>query len=228
MGRSEASTADGSRRERLRQARLYLILGCRPQGRPAAEVVEPALAGGVDIVQLRDKSAPDDVVIRAARELRKVCDEQGALLIVNDRPELALESAADGVHVGQADMPVPDARRAVGGELLVGVSTHSAEEVRAAERSQADYLGVGPVHATPTKPGRPAVGHELVRFAAAAVRKPFFAIGGVDLGTAPAVLEAGAERLAVVRAIRDAPDPGAAAAALRALIRERDRVGAPG
>jgi thiamine-phosphate pyrophosphorylase len=198
--------------ERLRRARLYLVIDADA----AERVVPAALEGGVDIVQLRDKSAPDGRLVEAGRRLRSLCDEHGALLIVNDRPDLALECGADGVHVGQDDMPAEQARAIVGHDLIVGISTHSPEQIEAALDSTADYLGVGPVHSTPTKPGREPVGLELVRYAAEhASVKPWFAIGGIDAGNARAVAEAGAARIAVVRAIRDAGDPRAAAAALR-------------
>src|SRR5437763_3849771 len=165
---------------------------------------------------LREKSAPDAAVIEAGKRLRAVCDEHGALLIVNDRPDLALASGADGVHVGQDDMALDEARTLVGDDLIVGVSTHSPEQLDAALDSAADYLGVGPVYSTPTKPGREPVGLELVRYAAShASAKPWFAIGGIDPGNARAVADAGATRIAVVRAIRDADDPRAAAAALK-------------
>jgi thiamine-phosphate pyrophosphorylase len=197
--------------ERLRHARLYLVIDAAAAGR----IVPAALEGGVDIVQLREKSAPDAAVIEAGKRLRAVCDEHRALLIVNDRPDLALACGADGVHVGQDDMALDEARTLVGDDLIVGISTHSPTQVEVALDSTADYLGVGPVYSTPTKPGREPVGLELVRYAAAhASAKPWFAIGGIDQGNARAVVEAGATRIAVVRAIRDAADPRAAAAAL--------------
>jgi thiamine-phosphate pyrophosphorylase len=199
--------------EALRHACLYLILEAA-----AADVVAPAIEGGVDVVQLRDKHAPDGEIVAAGRRLAALCRERGALFCVNDRPDLALECGADGVHVGQDDEAVEAVRALAGERLLVGVSTHSAEQVAAAERSGVDYFAVGPVHETPTKPGRPAVGLELVRHAAAHATKPWFAIGGIDAGNAAAVVAAGARRLAVVRAIRDAADPHAAAAELRAAI----------
>ncbi len=207
------------RRERLSRARLYLVI----ESGPAAEVLEPALAGGVDIVQLRDKEAADEALVRAGERFRSACDRHGALLVVNDRPDLALRCGADGVHLGQDDGDLDDARELVGPDVLIGVSTHTPDQVGVAARSTADYLGVGPVHQTATKPGRPAVGLELVRHATACSSKPFFAIGGIDAGNAPAVVQAGAQRLAVVRAIRDAGDPGAATRALRAVL---DRAGA--
>ena len=185
--------------------RLYFVTGIDGP-------VEAALAGGVDVVQLRDKDASDDELVEAGRRFRRLTREAGALLVVNDRPDLAVACDADGVHVGQDDLPVAAARAIVGPERLVGLSTHSPEQIRAA--AGADYLGVGPVFATPTKPGREPVGLELVREAARSAMVPWFAIGGIDLETVAQVLAAGATRIAVVRAIADAPDPRAAAAAL--------------
>src|SRR3954447_15490438 len=157
---------DGSeRRERLHASRLYLVTGTRPGGRPLAEVLEPALRGGVDLVQLRAKDAGDEEILAAAAEARRLCAAAGALLLVNDRPDLAVAAGADGVHVGQDDMAVAEARAAVGDERLVGLSTHTPEQVDAA--AGVDLIGVGPVHATPTKLGRPAVGTGLVAHAAA-------------------------------------------------------------
>jgi thiamine-phosphate pyrophosphorylase len=210
------------RRERLRRARLYLVI----ESEPAERVLPAALEGGVDVVQLREKSAADELVVEAGRRLRALCDEHDVLLIVNDRPELALACGADGVHLGQDDEPLESARELVGPDLLIGISTHSPEQIDAALSSPADYLGVGPVYATPTKPGREPVGLELVRHAAHhAGAKPWFAIGGVDSGNAAAVAAAGASRIAVVRALRDAGDPRAAATALRmAVAREEAHV----
>ena len=207
-------------RRAIEHASLYLILEAA-----AAHVVGPALEGGVDVVQLRDKHAPDGEIVAAGRELAAVCRRHGALFVVNDRPDLALQCGADGVHVGQDDAGVEVVRELAGERLLVGVSTHSPEQVDAAERSGADYFAVGPVHETPTKAGRPAVGLELVRHAAAHARKPWFAIGGIDSGNAAEVVAAGARRLAVVRAIRDAADPREAARELRAAIEAGAPVG---
>ena len=208
--------ASEDRRARLARAVLYLVCDLRPGGRALADVLAPALAGGVDIVQLRDKQAGDDELLAAAAIARRLCDETGALLILNDRPELVQPAAADGCHVGQDDVDVAEARASAGEGTIVGQSTHFPGEVDAA--GAADYIGVGPVFATPTKPGRPAVGPELVRFAAAHAPVPFFAIGGIDASNVGAVVEAGAGRIAVVRAIAEADDPRAAAAALRAAI----------
>ncbi len=200
----------------LSEAHLYLVCDTRPGGRELPGVLEAALAGGVDVVQLRDKRLSDEALTAAAREAVALCAQRGALLIVNDRPAVALAAGAHGVHVGQEDMSVEQVRELVGPELLVGLSTHAPAEIDVA--GAADYIGVGPVHATPTKPGRPAVGLELVRYAAAHAPCPFFAIGGLDDGNVDAVLSAGATRVAVVRAIADAPDPEAAARALRETL----------
>jgi len=206
--------------ERLRAARLYLAL----EGR-AAGVVEPALRGGVDMVQLRDKDASDASLAAAGRRIRELCRTHGALFLMNDRPDLALALDADGVHLGQDDAPVEDVRAEVGDRLLIGLSTHSPEQIAAAEASSADYYAVGPVHETPTKPGRPAVGLELVRHAARVASKPWFAIGGIDAANAHEVAAAGARRVVVVRAIRDADDPEAAARELSAAIGTEAAVG---
>jgi thiamine-phosphate pyrophosphorylase len=204
------------RRARIALARLYLVCESRPGGRDLLDVLSAAIAGGVDVVQLREKRMGEEELTALAREAAALCRERGVPLIVNDRPHVALAAGADGVHLGQEDMPVAEARKLVGRELLIGLSTHHPAEIDAAGR--ADYLGVGPVHATPTKPGRPAVGFELVRYAAAHAPMPFFAIGGIDAGNLAAVLAAGATRVAVVRAIAEAPHPELAARALRETL----------
>ena len=202
------------RRERLERAVLYLVI----DDHAAGHVLEPALAGGVDIVQLRDKHAEDEEIVAAGRAFRALCDRHAALFIVNDRPDLALRCGADGVHVGQDDDSIEDVRAALGHELLIGVSTHSPEQIAVAQASSADYMGVGPVYETATKPDMEPVGEELVRAAAGAATKPFFAIGGIDAVRVARVIAAGARRIAVVRAIGDAEDPRAAAAALRKAL----------
>jgi thiamine-phosphate pyrophosphorylase len=208
-----------SRRERLQRARLYFVTDVRPG---LEELLAAALAGGVDMVQLRDKSASDDELVRAAAVFRRLCDEHGALFWLNDRPDLVAPCGADGVHVGQDDMPPAEARREAGGEVLVGLSTHSPAQLDAAlAAGEADQLSVGPVWETPTKEGRPAAGLDYVRYAArVAGDRPWFAIGGIDVGNVREVIDAGASRVVVVRAIRAADDPQAAAAALRAALEE--------
>ena len=213
--------SSGSLGERLRAARVYLVLEAA-----AASAVEPALRGGADLIQLRDKSASDEEIVRAGRDLRGLCAGHGALFLVNDRPDLAVACDADGVHVGQDDMPVDRARAIVGPERIVGTSTHSPEQVDAAEASGADYYAVGPVFATPTKEGRPPTGWDLIGYAAGRATKPWFAIGGMDAETAHAAAAAGAERVVVVRAIRDAADPEAATRAIRAALGAEEHVGA--
>jgi thiamine-phosphate pyrophosphorylase len=210
-----------SRRERLRRARLYFVTDVRPG---LEELLAAALAGGVDMVQLRDKSASDDELVGAAATFRRLCAGHGALFWLNDRPDLVAACGADGVHVGQDDMPVAEARRVAGEGVLVGLSTHSRAQLDAAVAAgEADQLSVGPVWETPTKEGRPAAGLDYVRYAArVAGARPWFAIGGIDLGNVRQVIAAGASRVVVVRAIRDAGDPRAAAAALRAALEEAE------
>jgi len=195
-----------------------LVCDSRPAGQSLAQVLPAAVAGGVHILQLREKDATDSELTRFAREARALCDRLGVLLIINDRPYVALRTGADGVHIGQADMSIDEVRELVGPGMLIGLSTHSRAQIDAAGDSVVDYIGVGPVHETPTKPGRPAVGLELVRYASRSARVPFFAIGGITQGNIVEVLHAGARRVAVVRAIAQAEDPERAARALTAEI----------
>lgn len=201
------------RLDRLAHASLYLVCEALPDAR-----LEAALHGGVGIVQLRCKGAADADVIAAGRRFAGVCERFGVPLILNDRPDLVAAVGADGVHIGQDDVGVARARELVGPERIVGLSTHSPGQIDAALAAGVDYIGVGPVHATPTKPGRPAVGTGLVTYAAAHARIPFFAIGGIDRSNAGAVIAAGAERVAVVRAITRSPDPERAARELCAML----------
>ena len=203
------------RQARLRDARLYLVCDVQSDG-----FLEAVLGAGVDILQLRMKDAADEDLVAAGRRFARAAATHGALFILNDRPDLVATTGADGVHVGQDDVPVADARALVGTDRLVGLSTHTPEQVDDAAGVPVDYIGVGPVHATPTKPGRPAVGLDLVRYAAEHATVPFFAIGGISPENAVAVRDAGAERIAVVRAITEAHDPGRAARALRELVAE--------
>ena len=185
--------------------RLYLIT---PAGPDLAELLEAAIAGGVDVVQIREKSLDDRTLLCRLAVARDVTARCGVPLVVNDRIDLALLAEADYVHLGQDDVPVEAAR---GFEMPVGLSTHTADQIAAAD---ADYIGVGPVFETPTKQGRPAVGLDLVRHAVSAATIPWFAIGGIDSDNAAEVVAAGATRLAVVRAIASAEDPERAAASL--------------
>ncbi len=172
------------------------------------------------------KDAADTAVLAAGRRFTRACAEHAALLIVNDRPDLAAAIDADGVHLGQDDIPVSEARALLGNERLIGLSTHTPEQIEQA--AGVDYIGVGPVHETPTKPGRPAVGLELVRYATAHARLPFFAIGGISTANVDVVREAGAGRIAVVRALTAASDPEAVGRELSDAISsgQEARVGA--
>jgi thiamine-phosphate pyrophosphorylase len=206
------------RRERLRTARLYLCSEARPGGKDPEPLLAAALRGGVDIVQLRERSLPRREVELAAQTFRRLCDNHSALFIVNDDPELARACDADGVHLGQDDLAATEARVLLGSDAIIGLSTHSEEQLAAAAEAPVDYVSVGPVWETPTKQGRPAVGLELISHAAASAPHPFFAIGGIDSSNASAVIDAGARRLCVVRALRDAENPAAAAEELRAAF----------
>jgi thiamine-phosphate pyrophosphorylase len=209
-----------ARRERLARARLYLVTDARQAQGDLDSFLEAVLAAGVDIVQLREKDAEAGDLLRWSPAFRAAADRHNALFVLNDRPDVAVAVRADGVHVGQNDLPPAMVRRAVGDDLIVGLSTHSNVEYDASA-AEADYLCVGPVHATPTKPGRPATGLGVVEHAAARHRdgaelRPWFAIGGIDPETLPAVATAGATRVAVVRAITETPVP---ATSVRCLIR---------
>jgi thiamine-phosphate pyrophosphorylase len=211
------------RRQRLADARLYLVCGDQDE-----IFLDAALRGGVDLVQLRMKTAADAEIVRAGRRFRHLTADRGALLIVNDRPDLVSEIGADGAHVGQDDVSIAEARRLVGSERLLGLSTHAPAQIEAASRADVDYIGVGPVNETPTKPGRRAVGLDLVRYAARHAQVPFFAIGGIGAANVEAVRDAGGRRIAVVRALTEAADPEAVARELRRGVTrpEEARVGA--
>ena len=217
MNRSE-------RIERLDRARLYFVCDGRPHGGDPDALLEAALRGGADLIQLREK-APRcaEEIVALAEPFRRAADRHNAMFILNDWPELVGQCGADGVHVGQDDAPVAEARAIAGYEALVGLSTHSPAEIDAARATagaaRPDQISVGPVWETPTKEGRPATGLALIEHAAAAdPTMPWFAIGGIDASNVAEVVAAGARRLVVVRAIRDAPDPEAAARELRAAL----------
>jgi len=196
--------------ERLAEARLCFVLGSRPHWQDPGPLLEAALLGGVDLVVLRDL----EPTVAAAELFRELTDEYEALLAVTDRPDLALACGADAVHA--EELTVAEVRRFGGADMLVGRSIRAPDEVL--DPFGADYLFVGPVFATPTKPDSEPVGLEAVRLAAERCPVPFFAIGGIDLDNAPQVVAAGAERLGIVRAIRDSADPAEAARALRAAV----------
>lgn len=210
------------RRERLRTARLYFVCDARPATDLEA-LLRAALTGGADIVQLREKELGRAEIERAAGTFRRVADTFSALFILNDDPEMARSCRADGVHVGQDDVSAEEAREVLGPNAIVGLSTHSEQQIAASADRPVDYISVGPIWETPTKQGRPGVGLGLIAHAAEQAPHPFFAIGGIDASNAAEVVEAGAERLCAVRAIRDAADPEAAAAALRQAFAAKER-----
>jgi thiamine-phosphate pyrophosphorylase len=209
---------------RLAGRRLYL---CTPDRPDLERFVAECVQGGVDLVQLRDKRLEARPLLARARVVAATCRDLGVPFVLNDRPDLALECGADGVHVGQDDAPAGLCRRLLGPDALVGLSTHDPGQLAAADGEPVDYLSAGPVVATPTKPGRPGVGLGYVT-AAAGGRHPFFVTGGATPTSVPAMVAAGATRVVVVRWLTDAADPHAAARALRrALDDALDRLPAP-
>ncbi len=201
---------------------LYAVTDLRTEDPEVLEKIERAYRGGTDVVQLRGKGLPDAALIRLGEKIRKVASRSRKLFIVNDRVDVALAVRADGVHLGQDDMPVQVARgiaRRSGLRLRIGKSVHDIGQAVKAVRDGADHLGVGPVFATPTKPGLDAVGLDFLKQVSKKVRIPWVAIGGIDLENLSWVLEAGATRVAVVRAIFAAKDPAVAAARLKKLLK---------
>ncbi|SDT44969.1 thiamine-phosphate diphosphorylase [Pseudarthrobacter equi] len=209
----------------LKSARLYLCTDARRGRGDFAGFVDAAFEGGVDIIQLRDKSIEAAEELDLLAVLKESAQRHGRLWAVNDRADIAVLSGAPVFHVGQKDLPVPAARTLLNGNAAIGLSSHTPEQVDAALADAAgpaglDYFCVGPLWATPTKPGRAAVGLELVKYAAAKAPSdvPWFAIGGIDHSNVDQVVAAGASRIVVVRAITDAADPAAAAASLRSAL----------
>jgi thiamine-phosphate pyrophosphorylase len=217
------ATTRAARLAILERARLYFVCDGRPDGGDPTPLLQAAMRGGAGIIQLREK-APRcaEELISLAEPFRRVAAEQGGLFILNDRPDLVAACGADGAHVGQEDMPVAEAREAAGPNALIGLSTHTAVQVDGACSAQGanrpDQISVGPVWETPTKQGRQATGLGLIEHAAGGAAIPWFAIGGIDTSNVADVAAAGARRVVVVRAIRDATDPQAAAAALLSAL----------
>ncbi|MFF7243846.1 thiamine phosphate synthase [Embleya sp. NPDC008237] len=203
-----------SRQERLAAARLYLCTDARERQGDLPAFLDAVLGAGVDIVQLRQKGLEARLELAYLEVFADACRRHGTLLAVNDRADVAHTIGPDVLHLGQDDLPVPAARAIIGGDVLIGRSTHAEAEVDAAiVEPGVDYFCTGPVWPTPTKPGRPAPGLDLVRYTAALrPTRPWFAIGGIDLGNLDEVLAAGAERVVVVRAITEAADPAEATA----------------
>ena len=216
MSTHYARGMDGpDRRERLARSLIYFIVEARPRGEDPGRLLAAALRGGVDVVQLREKELGADALLAAAETFRAACEAHGALFVLNDRPELVAECGADGVHVGRSDLPVDEARSLVGSERLIGLSASTVDELE--DVDGADYVGVT-AFATPTKEDAVAGGLELLEAAASTLAVPWFAIGGIELSNVAEVIGAGAPGVAVVRAIRDADDPEAAARTLRAAL----------
>ena len=201
--------------ERLAGRRLYLCTADRPD---LARFLLACITCGVDVVQLREQELDGRPLLARARLAASVCADHGVPFVLNDRPDLALECGADGVHVGQDDAPPSLARRILGPGAIVGFSTHAPAELDASADEPADYVSVGPVSPTPTKPGRPGTGLEYLRYAAGTATRPWFVTGGVTPETVGPMLEAGARRFVVVRGLTESGDPAAAARALRAVI----------
>jgi thiamine-phosphate pyrophosphorylase len=208
-------------RRSLSDARLYLCVDARQHQGDLPDFLDAVLSNGVDIVQLRQKGIEAKHELAALEVFADACKRHGALMAVNDRADVAWACGAPVLHLGQDDLPVSVARAIVSEETLIGRSSHSESEAAAAAVEEGvDYFCVGPCWPTPTKPGRPAPGLPLVRYATSlATSRPWFAIGGIDLGNLDQVLDAGARRVVVVRAITDAADPGAAAAQFAARLR---------
>ncbi|HEU5215448.1 MAG TPA: thiamine phosphate synthase [Gaiellaceae bacterium] len=202
-------------RDRLSRSRLYLVLEARPHGEDPRPLLDAALRGGVDVVQLRDKELDDAGLVAAAGPFRAACEEHGVLFVLNDRPDLVEACGAHGVHVGRDDLRVEEARALVGPDRLIGLSASTISELD--DVAGADYVGVT-AFATPTKEDALAGGLELLRAAARTLTVPWFAIGGIELSNVAGVAAAGAWGVAVVRAIRDAQDPEAAARELRKAL----------
>ncbi len=199
----------------LAHRHLYLCTADRPD---LETFLSSCIAGGVDVVQLRDKHLDGRALVRRARVAARVCAEHSVPFIVNDRPDLALEVPADGVHVGQDDAPAALARRILGPKAVIGLSTHAPEELEASCTEPVDYVSAGPVTLTPTKPGRPGTGTGYVTFAVARTPRPVFVTGGVTPDTIPSLAAAGARHFVVVRYLTESDEPRHAAARLRAAI----------
>ncbi|MDQ3963170.1 MAG: thiamine phosphate synthase [Actinomycetota bacterium] len=207
---------------KLESARLYLVAPASLDAGPLENFVPELSAAGVDVIQLREKEMEAGDLIRAGEPIRDACRDAGVPFIVNDRADVALALEADGVHLGQNDLSAQVARRILGANI-VGASTHTTDEIDDSLEDRPDYIAVGPVYETPTKPGRPAVGLDLIAYAAHTAAVPWFAIGGVNADTLEEVLDAGARRVVVVRAITEATDPVVAARSLRERLEQPRR-----
>lgn len=208
------------RKKQLKSSQLYVItdrnICC---GLDVIDVVRLAISGGCDVIQLRDKSLNIRQLLKCAHQLRILTRRTKTLFLINDRVDLALACDADGVHLGQNDLPISIARRILGRDKLIGISTHSLKQALCAQEEGADYIGVGPIFQTPTKPDYPPVGLGLLREVKKRLKIPFFAIGGIDIHNIEKVISAGAEKVAVVRAVFCARDVQKAARELKNKLR---------
>lgn len=211
----ESNLLSSNRHQQLQNSLLYLVTSPSERLLP---IVDDALKGGLSLVQYRDKEIDDLLRLQIAERLCQLCHQYGALFIVNDRVDLALAVNADGVHLGQQDVPIAMAREMLGWQKIVGRSTTNQQEMEAAIAEGADYIGVGPVYETPTKPNKQAAGLEYINYAANKCPIPWFAIGGVDLDNVSEIIAAGGQRVAVVRAIMQAESPGLVARQFLSLL----------
>lgn len=197
-------------RARLERVQIYLVTDAAPCAQPIERFLREAIAGGVGMVQLREKGMSDARLVDVAERCADICRAEGIPFIVNDRVDVALACGADGVHLGQDDLPVARVRSLAGEGFIVGLSTHSPEQIEEAAQLAPDYIGVGPIHETPTKEGRKAVGVQLVSYASQRAAQPYFAIGGLDPTNVAEVVRAGARGVSVLRWVGQAVDPMAA------------------
>lgn len=212
--------SDKDLRKAIKEARLYVLLTINLCKLSALDTARLAIRGGADVLQLRGKDVPEKELRRLALELRALTKELGAIFIINDRPNITLEAHADGLHIGQEDMPIEEARRLVGNDKLIGISAHSIQQARQAQANGADYLGIGPIFPTDTKARVNPVETQLIRQVVKEITIPFFAIGGINTNNVRQVLDAGATRIAVCSAIVSQEDVLDAA---RGLCRELSR-----
>jgi thiamine-phosphate pyrophosphorylase len=210
-------------RERLERVRIYLITDAAPCSQPIERFLREAIAGGVGMVQLRERGMSDARLLEVAARCAQICRAENIPFIVNDRVDIALACGADGVHLGQDDMPIPSVRSMAGDNFIIGLSTHSPEQIEEAATLAPDYIGVGPIHETPTKEGRKAVGVQLVSYASQHAAQPCFAIGGLDPTNVAEVVRAGAHGVSVLRWVGQAVDPMAAVRELLERIEEAKR-----
>jgi len=213
-----------SKKRLLQRTKLYLVVSVTPRTKLSFFRIEAALRGGVDVLQLRCKGISDSLFLRYAQRLRKITKSYKCIFIINDRPDIALLASADGVHIGQDDIDSRTARKFLGREQIIGLSTHSIRQIRDASSNRAvDYIGIGPIFKTPTKPKARPIGPAIIKKAASFKKlPPFFVIGGIDTENLQFVKDAGAQRVAVVRAIMNAKNPQLTAKRFKDILNGTD------